>query len=258
MRITYLIQLVLLLYASQFVIAPIVIYFYNKQSANPQFTTFDLMNPPLRLPPSYMQSLPLLESLGFQPVAHLFGGALATNLRAVLTVYVNRVEREFATVVHMLCEVPPVTRVLHTYTEFCTEFDDGHEVNTSNSNQPAFFVVVPEKQIFRLPHLTNLQHLYDVHRALTSQRFGANKRLAPPGKEVDELIDGMRRDLAREAAFGRMALDASGEWYRPTMRGAIYSTFMLIWPVGMLRRMLLRRRGVRLAGEVLGNVPAAG
>jgi hypothetical protein len=253
MRITYLIQVVLLLYASQFVVAPILIYFYNKQSANPQFTTFDLVNPPLRLPLSYMQSLPLLESLGFQPVAHLFSGALTTNSRVVLTVYVNRRERETATVVHILCEVPPMTRVLHTYTEFCTEFDDGHEMTTSNSNQPALFAVVPEKQIFRVPHLTNLQHLYEVHRALTGQRLGANKRLALPGQEVNELIDGMKRDLAREEAFGRIALDASGEWYRPTMRGAIHGTLMFIWPVGMLRRMLQRRRGVRLAAEVFGN-----
>ena len=255
MRITYLIQVVLMLYASQFLVAPIVIYFYNKQSANPQFTTFDLLNPPIRLPPTYMQSLPLLESLGFHPVAHLFSGALATNMRIVLTVYVIRMEREIATVVHMLCEIPPVTRVLHTYTEFCTEFDDGHEMNTSNSNQPALFAVVPEKQIFRLPHLTNLQHLYEVHRALTGQRLGANKWLALPGQEVYELIEEMKQDLAREAAFGRMALDASGEWYRPTMRGAIYCTFMLIWPVGMLRRMLQRRRGVRLAAEVFRNRP---
>ena len=244
------IQLVLMLYASQFVVGPIAIYFYNKQSANPQFTTFDLANPPIRLPPSYMQSLPLLESLGFQPVAHLFSGALAANLRVVLTLYVNRREREIATVVHMLSEVPPVTRVLHTYTEFCSEFDDGHELSTSNSNQPGLFAIVPEKQISRLPNLTNLQHLYEVHRVLTWRR-GANKRLPLPGQEVEELIDGMKRDLAREAAFGRLALDASGEWYRPTMRGAIYSTFMLIWPVGMLRRMLQRRRGVRLAADVL-------
>lgn len=253
MSITFLIQIVLLLYASQFIIGPLLIYFYNKQSANPKLTTFDLMNPPLRLPPSYMQSLPVLESLGFQPVAHLYSAALATNVHAVLTVYVNRMEREIATVVHMLSEVPPLTRVLQTYTEFSTEFDDGHEVNTSNSDQPALFAAVPEKQIFRLPNLTNLQHLYEAHRALTAQRFGANKRLALPGHEVAELIDGMKRDLAREAAFGRMALDASGEWYRPTMRGAIHGTLMLIWPVGMLRRKLQRRRGVRLAAEVFRN-----
>ena len=255
MRITYLVQLVLLLYASQFVVAPIVIYFSSKQSANPHFTTFDLVNPPLQLPPSYTQSVPLLESLGFQPVAHLFAGALTTNTRLVLTLYVNRMARETATVVHMLCEVPPMTRLLHTYTEFCTEFDDGHEMNTSNSNQPLLFAVVPEKQRFCLPHLTNLQHLYEVHRALTGQRLGANKRLALPGQEVDELIDGMKRDLAREEAFGRVALDASGDWYRPTMRGAIYSTFMLIWPVGMLRRELQRRRGVQLAAKVFRNRP---
>jgi hypothetical protein len=255
MQITYVIKFVLLLYASQFVIAPLVIYFSNKQSANPRFMTFDLVNPPLQLPPSYRQSLSLLESLGFQPVAHLFSEALATNLRVVLTVYVNRMEKEIATVAHMLCEVPPMTRVLHTYTEFCTEFDDGHEVNTSNSSQPGLFTVVPEKQIFRLPHLTDLQPLYDIHRALTGQRLGVNKRLAPPGQEVNELIDGMKLDLAREAAYGRVALDASGEWYRPTMRGAIYSTFMLIWPVGMVRRKLQRRRGVRLAADIFRNRP---
>jgi hypothetical protein len=159
-------------------------------------------------------------------------------------------ERETAMVVHMLSEVPPATRVLNTYTEFCTEFDDGHEMSTLNSKQASLLAVIPEKQIFRLPNLTNLHQLYEVHRAMTSQRLGANKRLPLPGEEVDELIDGIKRDLARQAAFGRMALDAAGEWYRPTMRGAIYSTLMLIWPVGMLRRMLQRRRGVRLAAEV--------
>ena len=255
MRMIYLIKLVFFLYASQFVMAPIVLYFYNKQSANPGFTTFDLLNPPLQLPPSYMQSLSTLEALGFQPVAHLFAGALATNLRVVLTLYVNQMEREIATVVHMLGEVPPLTRVPRTYTEFCTQFDDGHEVNTSNSNEPPLFAIAPEKQIFHLPHLTNLHHLYEVHRALTGPRLGANKRLARPGEEVDELIDGMKQDLAREAAFGRMALDPSGEWYRLTMRGAIHNTLMLIWPIGTLRRILQRRRGVRLAEVVFRNRP---
>jgi hypothetical protein len=198
-----------------------------------------------------MQSLPLLESLGFTLVAHLFSEAISPTVRFVMTVYVNRIEREIAVVVHMLVEVPPVTRVLHTYTEFCTEFDDGHELNTSNSNQPALFAQVPEKQIVRLPHLTNVQHLYKVHQALTNKRFGANKRLAPAGEEVSDLVDGMKRDLAREAIFGRQKLDGAGEWYRPTMRGAIHGTIMLMWPVGMFRRMLVRRRGVRLAREVL-------
>ena len=252
MQIPFLIQLVLLLYASQFIVAPLVIYFTHKRSANPQFTPFDLVNPPLQLPPSYMQTLPLLESLGFDAVAHLFSGALASKVRVALTLYVNRIEREIAMVVHMLGEVPPLTRVLSTYTEFCTEFDDGHEMSTSNSKQATCFAAVPEKQSFLLPNLTNLQQVYEVHRAVTGRRLGTNKRVAVAGQEVNEL-DGMKRDLAREAASGRIALDASGEWYRPTMRGAIHSTLMLTGPVGILRRMLQRRRGVRLAAEVFRN-----
>ena len=145
-----------------------------------------------------------------------------------------------------------LTCVLSTYTEFCTEFDDGHEMSTSNSKQAICFAAVPEKQSFLLPNLTNLQQLYEVHRAVTGRRLGTNKRVAVAGQEVNEL-DGMKRDLAREAASGRIALDASGEWYRPTMRGAIHSTLMLTGPVGILRRMLQRRRGVRLAAEVFRN-----
>ena len=249
--IWFLIQMALMVFVAQIVLGPIVIYFTSKQSANPRFTSFDLQNPPIRLPGSYLQTLPLLESLGFTLVAHLFTEALSPSLRLVMTVYVNRIEREIAVVAHMLVESPPVTRVLHTYTEFCTEFDDGQELNTSNSNQPPLFARVPEKQTVRLPHLTNVEDLYKVHQALAMQRFGANKRLAAAGQEVNELIDGMKHDLAREAIFGRLKLDNAGEWYRPTMRGAIHGTLMLIWPVGMLRRMLVRRRGVRLARELL-------
>ena len=68
----FLIQLALALWVLQIVVAPIVVYFCNKQSANPRFTTFDLLNPPIPLPGEYMQTLPLLESLGFKPVAHIF------------------------------------------------------------------------------------------------------------------------------------------------------------------------------------------
>jgi len=254
--IWYLIQIAVMLFVAQLILAPIVIYLTSKQSANPRFTPFDLQNPPMPLPQSYTQSMPLLESLGFTPVAHLFSAAVSPRLRLVMTLYVNRMERATATVVHMLAEVPPVTRVLHTYTEFCTEFDDGHELNTSNSNQAAFFTRVPEKQIFRLPHLNNLQSLHRVHQALVNQHFGGNKRVAPPGTEIDELINVMKRDLEREAIFGRLKLDKAGEWYRPTMRGAIHATIMLIWPVGALRRMSLHRRGVQLAQELLGNESA--
>jgi len=253
----YLIQIALMLFVTQLILGPIALYFTSKQSANPRFTTFAPENPPIRLPNSYMQNLAVLESLGFTVVAHLFSAAISPTLRLVMTVYVNRREQETATVVHMLAEVPPATRTLHTYTEFCTEFEDGLELNTGNSSTAPFFVRVPEKQIFRLPHLNDVAHLYRVHQALTNRRFGANKRIAAPRQEVAEIIEVMKGDLEREAIYGRLRLDKTGEWYRPTMRGAIYGILTLIWPVGMLRRMAQRRRGIRLAEEVMANTYAA-
>jgi hypothetical protein len=254
LTIWYLILLLFTLYLTQLALGPIVIYFASKQTANPQFRTFDLSNPPIPLPTNYTQSLPLLESLGFTPVAHLVSASFVNGAHLVLTVCVNRREKVTAIVSHILAEAPLMSRALLTFTEFCTEFEDGHEINTLNSDQAPVFVQIPEKQTFRLPHLKDPRPLYKVHQALTGQRIGASKRLAPPGMEIVELIDGMKRDLEREAGFGRTALDASGKWYRPTLKGAVYGTFMLIWPMGTVRRFLLRRRGVQLAETLLREV----
>ena len=67
------------------------------------------------------------------------------------------------------------------------------------------------------------------------------------------MVRTMERDFAREAGFGRLRLDAAGVWYRPTMKGAILSAFKFGWPVGQIRRYLVRSNGKRLAGEVLQN-----
>ena len=249
----FLFEAMLVLYLAQFVILPIIICFTVKTAANPQFTTFDLAKPPIPLPSSYTQNLPVLESMGFELVAHVYSDTLSSRVRVALTVFVNRLEKDIAVVTHILSETPPATRLLVTFTEFSTEFEDGHEMNTSNSNQAALYVPVPEREVFKLPHVTNPRNLYYAHQALISRRHGVNKRLAPQGKEVDELMNAMKRDLAREASFGRVALDKSGEWFRPTLKGAFYNTVMFVWPVGKLRRALERRRGVRLVGGVLGH-----
>ena len=158
-------EAMLVLYFAQFVILPIIICFTVKTAANPQFTTFDLAKPPIPLPSSYRQNIPVLESMGFELVAHVYSDTLSSRVRVALTVFVNRLEKDIAVVTHILAETPP----------------------------------------------------------------------------------------AREASFGRVALDKSGEWFRPTLKGAFYNTVMFVWPVGKLRRALERRRGVRLVGGALGH-----
>lgn len=249
----FLAGLAMLIAASQFVVGPFVLYFFTRQTAKPRFQSFDLVNPPLELPPSYTENIARLEELGFQAVAHLFGAGHSTNVRYVLTLFVNRPEKDTANIAYMLGEIPPITRSVVNYVEFCTEFEDGGEVCTNNSKQPSGLVQVPEKKIFRLPHITEPKQLYAVHRAMLAKRPAVNKRPAPAGEEVSYLVATMERDLAREAGFGRLRLDDSGLWYRPTLRGAILICLKFGWPVGFVRRRILIWQGKSLARGVLSK-----
>lgn len=248
-----LLQLALMFLAAQIVLGPPALYVVVRHKARPHFQSFDLLNPPLPLPPSYAQSIALLEEFGFHAVAHLFNEKQNTTLRYVLTLFVNEAEKDMANMAHMLSEVPPITRMVVNYVEFTTDFEDGSEVCTNNAKLPSGFVQVPEKKIFRLPHVTDPKQLYAIHRALLARGPSLRKRLPPAGGEVDDLIATMERDLAREAGFGRLKLDSSGMWYRPTMKGAILGSLKLNWPVGFLRRRIQRSRGKRLVREVMQN-----
>jgi hypothetical protein len=247
--ILFLIEALLAVMATQFILGPFVLYSATRHLAKPRFESFDPLNPPLPLPPGYAQNISRLEELGFQLVAHLFFAGNSTKVRCVLTLLTNWEQKDRAMVVHILAESPPVTRVVSNYVEFYTHFADGSEVDTNNSRQPAGFVEVPEKKVYRVPHLTDVKRLYTLHRALLAQRPAPEKFL--PGAEVSSLITVMERDYAREASFGRLRLDKSGMWYRLTVKGAIISALKFGWPVGQVRRRLQYSAGKRLEYSVL-------
>ncbi len=250
--IWFLIEVAVVMAAVQLVLAPFVGYFVTRQAAKPQFQSFDIQSPPLLLPPSYTQNIALMEELGFNVVAHLFREGQATSVRSVLALFVNQSEKDMAVAVHMLSEIPAITRLAVNYVEFSTYFEEGSEVRTINSKLPMGFVQVPEKKIFRLPHITEPKKLYALHRALSAQsQPTGNKRLPPAGEEVSDLVARMERDLASEASFGRLRLDDSGLWYRPTAKAAMLNSLKFGWLVGFPRRHILRWRGKRLAREIL-------
>lgn len=245
----FLLEVIVILIASQFILGPLVLYLVTRHAANPEFETFDLTHPPLKLPQSYAQNIARLEELGFQAKAHVFGSRQTATVRSVLTLFTNQTEKDTAILAHMLSEIPLLARSVIDYVEFSTDFADGSEVNTANAKQPSLFVQVPEKKIYRVPHLTDTGQLYVLHRALVAKEPAKEKRLPSPGEEVDSLISTMKRDLAREAGFGR--LRRAGHWYRLTVKGAILYELKFGLPVGYLRRQVQYFRGKRLAREVL-------
>src|SRR5258708_23481447 len=150
--IWFIIKIAVLVSAAQFLLGPVVVYITMRQAANPRFQRFNLLDPPMHLPQSYTQNIALLEELGFAVVAHLYAAGQATASRSVITLFINRSERDLANVVHMLSETP-LTRATLNNLYFSTVFAERSAVITTNSNPAAGLGTVSREKTIALPHL---------------------------------------------------------------------------------------------------------
>jgi hypothetical protein len=237
-----LLAVLVVLATAQFTLGPILVYQTQKSAPAPRFTQFRLDDPPMWLPASYRPCVEQMAEIGFEPVAHLYNAGNVTGTRTSLTFFLNHDEMDQAVVAHIIAE----PHVATFYFEFATEFWDGGEMCTNNSPHPSIFAKLPDKVIYRVPHLQDPRRLDGVHKALVSRRPRVGKKMPPQGQEEDSLCQSMARDLRRQAETGYLYLDDSGEWFRPTVKGAILMTWRLAWPVDPLRSRLQRLQGIRL------------
>src|SRR5207247_7841306 len=129
-----------------------------------------------------------------------------------------------------------------------TEFADGHEIDTSNSSTVNVFYKLPQRTATRIPHLKDLDKLCYVHSYLVRQRDG--KAILPePGKEVEHLDESVNKSLRQQAELGLLFLDEKTQRYRHTWKGAIRSTWRLLWPAKPIIKRSQEREVRRMAAE---------
>jgi hypothetical protein len=229
----------------QYIYCPIVIYFKHYHLANPQFIPIEIEAARWQLPASYYEHIDTLQALGFTPVAHLFTDGQVDSTTVFLTLFMNSIHRETAMVTQIECQMPFYQSSAH-YIEFCTEFDDGYELNTNNFHLPNAYRSIPEKEVYRMRKIKDPQTLYSIHRYLVGEKPGVVRILPSAGNEVHKLCLSIQRDLNKQVEVGNLYLDEVSQKYRPTWIGAFLMTWKLVWPIRLIRQYLEDTRNERL------------
>ena len=140
------------------------------------------------------------------------------------------------------------------YIEFITRCSEDVQIDTNTSSSPPGLFSVPQHQVFRFPEIRDVYTLYRVHRMLvTDITHGALPVLPPSGQEVAELKRRLERFGPWQQEHGYMYLDAKGENYRLTWKGAILGAWRKTWPLPMVRRWQTQRKNQ----AVLARIAAA-
>jgi hypothetical protein len=175
---------------------------------------------------------------GFDLVAYLKLGEMAANTQAFIALLSNPHTNEWADVSYVTS--PGRAR---GYIEFVTRCAEDAQVDTNTNPTAPVLFPLPGHHVARFPQIRDVLTLYRIHRKLVQERsHGFGPMLPPPGQEIVELQRRLERYAAWQQSRGYMYLDASGENYRLTWKGAILGGWRSIWPVPLLRNGSMRIR----------------
>jgi hypothetical protein len=167
----------------------------------------------------------------FEPVAYVNLGNVTPSAGAYMALLSNAHTSEWADATFV---ISPAKKF--GYIEFITRCSEQMQIDTNTSPGAPVFFPVPQHHIFRLPQVRDVFTLYRVHRMLVTEiTHGALPVIPPAGEEVAELKRRVNRYGPWQQEHGYMVLDASGENYRLTWKGAILGAWRSIWPISVLR-----------------------
>ena len=229
-----------------FVLGPIAVYRKHRIPIERNFFPLTSAEIASCTTPIFADRVVALTALGFQPVINLHSRSQPPSIS--VTIFHNTSTGDQAHVTEICMDksatLAPVKFLGHM--EFCTEYEDGQEIDTTNGLNPTIFGLTPERKVTHLPGVENAHLLYRIHRSFTESINVSKKPLSAPGTESRELQAGMARTLDRQRKLGYLKLEASKDYYSPTVKGAIIMTWKLAWPVGAIRRKLMVKQTERL------------
>ena len=230
-----LVILILKIYGVLFVLGPVVLRatFKFKAKLDPQLVAEE------SLPPEVQQFIApragAIVGLGFEPVGYINLGTLAGSTRSYMALFSNSKTMEWADV-----SVVQSAKAMKGYTEFITRCSNDSQVDTNTNSTAPVLYPWPAYHIFRFPQIKDAFTLYRAHRMLVQQNIGGSKPDLPPkGQELAELKRRLERYGPRQQERGYMYLDSSGQFYRLTWKGAVLGAWRSIWPISLVRNLLM-------------------
>jgi hypothetical protein len=233
---------------------PLLVMATQRQAANPQLTPYGPVLDDPRF--SYLvNSAQQIQRLGFELVGYFGLVGQTTNVNTFLAYLVHRQNGDAAIVAGVYSQQGLQTRLI----EFATRFSDQSAVTTGNSKVLGVYVRPPQKPVYHFPWIQDPARLYQLHQQLiVRDKPGLVKDYVKPGAEAERLCDGMRREMAEQIAPGILRLDATGDCYRPTLKGAYLMCWKMLPPFKQIRTALAnssRRKIEHSLSPVLSPAP---
>lgn len=196
-----------------------------------------------------------LEELGFVAGDMLCLPHQMGNVKPIIQHFVHHQDRTPAMAVTMFVDINGTWKVGSQYVEFCTDFLDGSEVDTINSNDIGVFPEPDTKIVNWLSGINDLHRLYSAHCAMVDAHGPAESRVLKCESEfrgdlTESIAAGMTKDLERAARDGYLRLSTEGTHYRATFAGAYKITWKVLHPIKGLYRLYKKRVALRRLAAV--------
>lgn len=237
-----LVLLFLKIYGVLFVLGPIVLRatFRFRAKLDPQLV------PKESLPPAVAQFMASrtagITGQGFEPVGYVRISMVSGGTQSFMALFSNPRTSEWADI-----SVAQSSKQMKGYIEFITRCSDDSQVDTNtNATAPVLFPS-PSYHVFRFPQINDAFTLYRVHRMMVQQKLGGSRPEIPPtGQEIVELKRRLERYGVRQQERGYMYLEPDGQFFRLTWKGAALGAWRSIWPISMIRNLLMETKSQNL------------
>jgi hypothetical protein len=253
----FLVTVFAILISVPYLVGPVLIRVWLRQSAKPQLDPFDVDDPglPKLVAQYFAETTEALRPLGFE----VRGGVSMPNqvprVRALLVLLTNRAAREAALVTTMFAIQKDGPGLATAYVEVITRFRDGTLVQTNDSEVLGSFPPRPATTTTQFPNLDDPAQLVRLHRALV-ERHGSD---SPRVLRVDEEFGGdpvtylkasLAEELEGQLTTGYLHHPDGSEFFRPTWKGAFLMTWGQLWPIKGIRAARRARKARQLLAEL--------
>lgn len=181
-----------------------------------------------------------LAPLGYQVSAYLYIPRLVSNIQSLL-VYFHRDGEEDAVAI-MAGMTGDSSRIQCLVVEFCTVYENGTVVDTSNSSDVEAYQGAAYKSAWKFPGLAELPLLQQAHQAHKRERGGGPVKPPVSGVMIPAYLEAsFKREFQALSEAGTFTASADGTRFRLSWPAAFTGTWGQCWPVSRFRRAALRR-----------------
>lgn len=231
-----------------YTLGPLLVRALSRWPAHPEVEPYNPRDdqPPPEIGTFFEDVEQALGREGYAPEVWLLQRGMVQHTISRMRVFVNARE-ESAAIAYAIVSDDPRVRQFVSYVDFITYRRDGRHRLTNNAPRPSPYPPLPHRELEMFPQVRDPGRLARLHRALCSR----DGRPAPLPEEfrqdpVSYASDAIRRELMCQVGTRYLALDETGDYLRPSVRGAALMTWKMLPPASWVISHLVHRRAASL------------